>query len=105
MAFEQRNNSGSMFRNDDKQSDNQPDYKGSALIDGVEYWVSGWDKRGRNGTDFISLSFRPKSETPQGKPPTRSASKPPQRAAQGNAKPQGQQNKIDEDDIPFDSAP
>jgi hypothetical protein len=40
MAYEQKDNSGSIFKNDRKESANHPDAKGSCMIDGVEYWIS-----------------------------------------------------------------
>ena len=67
MAYEQRDNSGSLFKNDRKQSDNHPDYKGSAHIGGVEYWVSAWLKTGKNGTKFMSFSYTPKDQQQQAK--------------------------------------
>lgn len=62
MAYEQKNNSGSLFRNDRREKDSHPHAKGSALIDGVEYWVSAWTKTDRNGEKFQSLSFTAKQE-------------------------------------------
>ena len=62
MAYEQRENSGSLFKNDRKEKDVQPDYRGQALIGGVEVWVSGWVKKAANGTSFMSLSFTPKDQ-------------------------------------------
>lgn len=56
-AYETKPNSGSMFANDRKQTDNHPDRKGKALIGGVWYWVSGWDKQGHKGP-WLSLSFQ-----------------------------------------------
>jgi len=57
----QRNNSGILFRNDRRESDSHPDYKGSIRVDGVDYWVSGWIKTGDRGK-FMSLSVRPKDD-------------------------------------------
>lgn len=61
MAFEQRDNTGVLWKNDKKTSDNHPSAKGSALIDGVEYWVDCWVKDGAKGK-FQSLSFKRKDE-------------------------------------------
>lgn len=54
--------SGSLFKNEEKQKDNHPDYEGSAVIDGVAYWLSGWIKRPEGKKSFMSLSFKPKQE-------------------------------------------
>ena len=61
MAFEQRPNTGAVFKNDKKTTENHPDGTGSALIEGVEYWVSMWLKKGAKG-DFRSLAFTRKDE-------------------------------------------
>lgn len=61
MAYEQKDNSGSLFKNDKREKDSHPHAKGSALIDGVEYWVSAWTKEGQKGK-FQSLSFQRKEQ-------------------------------------------
>ena len=66
MAFEMRDLSGSLFKNDKKTADNHPDYTGSALIDGTEYWVSSWIKKGK--VTFMSMSFKPKDKQESRKP-------------------------------------
>lgn len=66
MSNEQRDNSGAIFTNTRKEKDSHPDWTGSAMIDGREYWVSGWTKQGRGG-EFYSLAFKPK-EAQQQKP-------------------------------------
>lgn len=89
----QRDNSGVMFKNDRKEQPNHPDYKGSATIDGVEFWLSAWIKEGKSGK-FMSLSVKPK-ETQQAQRPPSPAPKPNAYAA---AKGRPQQ---DYDDVPF----
>lgn len=64
MAYEQKDNTGSLFKNDYKKSEKQPDYKGSALIGGTEYAVSAWLKDGKKGK-YFSFSYKRKDEMPQ----------------------------------------
>jgi hypothetical protein len=59
MAYEKREGSGSLFKNDRKEQPNHPDYKGDILIDGQEYWLSAWIKEGKSGK-FMSLAAKPK---------------------------------------------
>lgn len=59
MAYEPRDNSGTLGKNDRKTLPNHPDHKGKCMVDGVEYWVSAWIKQGPNGK-FFSLAFQPK---------------------------------------------
>lgn len=64
-------NRGTLFPNDRKTKENQPDYKGSLNVDGVEYWVSGWVKDTQRG-EIVSFSIelkdqnqRPNNSSPQ----------------------------------------
>ena len=59
MAYELRDNSGTLFRNDKREKDSQPHARGEAMIGGVLYEVAAWTKEGRNGR-FQSLSFKEK---------------------------------------------
>lgn len=45
-----------LFKNDKKETDNQPDYKGWNKETGDS--VAGWVKEARNGKKYISLSFK-----------------------------------------------
>lgn len=68
MAYQQRDNSGTLFVNDRKEEDRHPDWKGNIMINGVQYDLAAWKKEGRNG-EFLSLSVKPKQErrpAPQG---------------------------------------
>ena len=60
MAYEQRDMSGSLFKNDRKEADTHPDYKGSALLNGVDHWVDAWINTSNSGTKYMSLKFKPK---------------------------------------------
>lgn len=57
-------NKGALFPNDRKSKPNQPDYKGSINIEGVEYWISGWLKDTNRGT-IVSMSAEPKDQNGQ----------------------------------------
>jgi len=61
MAYEKRDMSGSLFKNDKREKDSHPHATGTAVIDGVEYWVSAWTKDGQKGK-FQSLAFKRKDE-------------------------------------------
>jgi hypothetical protein len=61
MAFQQKPNRGSLFRNDDKSKDEDRDYSGSLNVEGREYWLSGWINETKTGTKYLSLSVKPKS--------------------------------------------
>ena len=54
-------NRGAIFKNDRKEKDTHPDYKGSLNVGGVEYWVSSWIKTGQKGK-FMSLSVTAKEQ-------------------------------------------
>lgn len=62
MAYETRDNTGTLGRNDRATTDKHPTHKGKARIAGVDYWISAWVKEaGQNskapGQKFFSLSF------------------------------------------------
>ena len=86
MAFEQKPESGGLFHNDRRDNESSPHYKGSALIDGKEYWVDGWDNKSKGGKPYIGMRFKPKEqrEMPAYKP-----------------KPMPAPDPMDFDDVPF----
>lgn len=89
MAYQPKDGDGSLFDNDYKQSDNQPDMRGNLLLNGVEYQISAWRKQGQRG-EFLSLRVEPKRDRQQQQPPK------PQPSQQPSAGPVP-----DDDSIPF----
>jgi hypothetical protein len=59
MAYELRDGSGSLFKNENREKDTHAHYKGDIMIDGKAYWLSAWIKDGKNGK-FMSLAAKPK---------------------------------------------
>lgn len=75
MAYEQKAGSGTLFKNDRKEKDTHPDYRGTAMLpDGTEVWLSMWIKEGQKGK-FFSLSMQPKEQQTE-EPQERAYSKP-----------------------------
>lgn len=64
MTQHSNENRGAIWKNDDKQSDNHPDFKGSLNVDGVEYWVSAWKRKEGASAKAPALSFsiKPKED-------------------------------------------
>lgn len=60
--FVQKELCGSMFKNQKKLTEQHPNMTGSAMIAGVEYWVSAWTKTDKNGNKWQSLSFTRKDQ-------------------------------------------
>lgn len=60
MAYQPKDNSGSLFKNDRKEADTHPEYKGTALINGVEYWMDAWINESSSGAKYMSLKFKAK---------------------------------------------
>jgi hypothetical protein len=86
MAFELKEGSGNLFKNDRKEKPEHSDYKGSIMVNGKEHWLSGWIKEGKTGK-FFSIAI--------GK----------EKVARDNFAPKGSdempKNSMLDDDIPF----
>ena len=52
--WEIKPNTGSMFINERKETENQPDFKGKININGKMYYLSGWKKSKHNGEEYIN---------------------------------------------------
>lgn len=83
MPFEHKTNSGSLFKNQRKERDEQPDYTGTMNIEGTVYRMSGWiNKPQSGGPAYINMKFQ---EVESG---------PPRRRPMSGTH-------MDDDDIPF----
>lgn len=85
MAYQQKDLSGSAFKNDRKREGKKdPDYTGSMIVQGQPYWLDIWvvNKPGTDGYDsnkktFLSLGLRPKEERRANAEQARKPSGPP----------------------------
>jgi len=57
---------GALFKNEKRDKESQPNYRGSCEINGEEFWISAWikeiSKGQRAGEMFMSLSFQAKED-------------------------------------------
>lgn len=65
MSYQQKDNSGAIFKNDDKQQDTHADYRGSAVVDGVDYFVDVWVNTAESGRRYMSLRLKRKERQGQ----------------------------------------
>jgi hypothetical protein len=49
--------SGAIYKNDYKKAPNQPDYRGTIQINGVQYDQALWIKKTKDGKSFFSTSL------------------------------------------------
>jgi uncharacterized protein (DUF736 family) len=80
-------NRGALFKNDKKESESHPDYKGNLNVGGKDFWISSWIKKDRNGNTFMSLSVKPKDGRPERETPA--------------ARPRQEPRDTDDSEIPF----
>ena len=67
MADYDNNLSGALFKNDKGDNEKRPDYKGSAEIEGVQYWVSAWIRDTAKGK-CLSMKYEKKEQQAAAKP-------------------------------------
>lgn len=110
--FEMKDMSGALFKNEDKDPENEDhdkwaDYRGRIMVNGVEYWLSAWIRKGRDsGKVYMSLAINEMDQDPpprrrqgNGRPAPRQQSSPRQ---QQRTRPQHDPDLDSEpDDIPF----
>jgi len=88
--FKHKPDSGSLFRNDKKEKDSHPDYKGDGLINGKEVWISAWLNETKSGQKYFGMKFKEKEAVhEQGMGKVQETISPEKQAY------------IEDDDIPF----
>jgi hypothetical protein len=97
MAYEMRPGSGSLFKNDKKETDRHPSLKGRVMLpNGEVRWLSAWTKKTSAGESWISLSVGELVQQPGG---SNQVSAHSQAKANGYAPSAGVADL--DDDIPF----
>jgi len=71
--MEPKNNSGALFKNDNKTKETQPDYKGNGIINGEQKQISAWINTSAKGLKYMSLTF----EEPRDKNELKTETLPP----------------------------
>ena len=76
--MERKDNSGALFKNDRKREGKKDaDYRGTALIAGVEYYVDAWVNESKDGRKYLGVKYKPKGDAPTVVPMVAQQSPPP----------------------------
>ena len=76
MSYDHRDMNGTLFVNDYKEKDSQPDYRGDCKIHDEVLSISGWKKESSNGKIYLSLAFSVPREQSASAPPAASDEMP-----------------------------
>jgi uncharacterized protein (DUF736 family) len=68
--METKVNSGTIFKNDKKTAENQPDYRGKINVDGKEWEISLWVKEGQKAGKYFSAAIKEPWVKPEESVPT-----------------------------------
>ena len=52
-----KDNSGALFKEEEKKSEKHPDYKGNCLVNGEKMYIAAWINESQGGKKYMSLSF------------------------------------------------
>lgn len=63
MAYEHKENTGSLFKNDKDGNDKRPDFTGTAKVGGIVYKIASWVNNAPDESIRISLKFDKKEES------------------------------------------
>ena len=55
--METKNNSGAIFKNDKKQKETHPDYRGKINVEGKEFEIALWLKESAKGMKYFSVAI------------------------------------------------
>jgi uncharacterized protein (DUF736 family) len=64
MPYEIKDDTFTIFDNDNKTKDTQPDYTGQGKVGGREVKVAGWKKVGQSGKEYVSFKVEDKNNLP-----------------------------------------
>jgi uncharacterized protein (DUF736 family) len=68
--MEQKNNTGAIFKNDNKTAENQPDYRGKMMVDGQHWEISLWVRESQaTGKKYFSASIKEPYVKPEAQAP------------------------------------
>jgi len=65
MAWEKKHGDVTLFANDRKTKDTQPDWRGTIHIEGKDYEIALWNKTSKNGNTFISGRMGDEAKPPE----------------------------------------
>lgn len=68
MAYDNKN-SGAFFKNEKKETDKHPDYRGTINADGTDYWASVWVSTSKKGQKYFSVKLTKKDARSEEVPP------------------------------------
>ena len=55
MAYEHKENKGSIFKNEKKEKETHPDYTGQINVAGTLYNISAWSNKSKSGKSYYGL--------------------------------------------------
>lgn len=63
--YQNKENTGAIFKNEKKTSVKHPDYRGTVNVEGKEFEIALWLKESQKGTKYFSVSVSEPYQAPQ----------------------------------------